>query len=107
MWDSESAWDLISRLMVAGHRRRGRPCEVVMEHAAQHSVVCKPNIYKSLVETINRTTIHFLVLSITAMHLDDCRLIAIEIGVRAGTAKRLAPIGRKSLHMLRVEAVAE
>src|SRR5215475_327944 len=93
--------------MVAGHRCRGCPCEVVMEHLTQRSVVCESDICKSLVEAINCTTIHFLMFSVTAMHLDDCRLVAIELGVRAGTAERLAPINGKSLHMLRVEAVAE
>jgi len=59
-----------------------------MEHLTQRSVVCESDIRKSLVEAINCTTIHFLVLSVTAMHLDDCRLVAIELGVRAGTAER-------------------
>jgi len=47
------------------------------------------------------------VLSIAAMNLDDGRLVAIQVGVRARIAERLSPVGRKPLHMLRMKAMAE
>src|SRR5690242_19998608 len=78
-----------------------------MEHLSQCGVVCESDVRQSLIEAINRPTIHFLVLPVAAMHPDDGRLVAVELGVGAGPAERFSPVGGKSLHMLRVEAVAE
>lgn len=78
-----------------------------MEYLPQRRVVCQSDIGKSLVEAKNCTAIHFLVLPIAAMHPDDTGLVAIQLGVRARTAERLSPVSGKSLHVLRMEAVAE
>ena len=93
--------------MVARHRCRGRPREVVMEHLPQRGVVCESDVRKRLIEAGNRATIHFLVLPVAAVHPDDTRLIAIELGVSPGTAERFGPVGGEPFYMLRMEAMTE
>ena len=78
-----------------------------MEHLPQRCALCESDIRESLIEAVNCTTIHFLVFPVAAMHLDDGRLIAIELGIRAWTAERLSPVSGKPLHVLRMKAVAE
>jgi len=39
MWDAEAVRHIIGGLVVAGHRCRGRPSEVVVEHLSQRAVV--------------------------------------------------------------------
>lgn len=93
--------------MVSGHRCGGCPSEVVVEYLPQRRVACQSDIGKRLVEAKNCTAIHFFVLAIAAVHPDDAGLVAIQLGVRARTAERLSPVSGKSLHVLRMEAVAE
>ena len=93
--------------MVARHRCRGRPREVVVQHLLQSAVAGQSDIREGLIEAGNRTAIHFVVLAISAVHFHDAGLVTIGIGIRAGAAERLGPVGGKPLHMLGVEAVAE
>ena len=61
----------------------------------------------SLVEASNRTAIHFVVLPVTAVHLDDGGLVTIGAGIRARATECLGPVSGESLDVLGVEAVAE
>src|SRR5262249_12910792 len=66
--DLQTVWHIVRRPVVAGHRRRGRPREVVVQHfaysvAAGHADVCQP-----LVETRDRSTVHLLVGTVTAVN---------------------------------------
>jgi len=105
--DAEAVRHIIGGLVVAGHRFRCCPSEVVVQHLSQCSVVGHSDICKSLVKACNRTAIHFAVLSIAAVHLDDGGLVTIGVGVYAGTTEGLGPVSGESLDMLGVEAVAE
>ena len=78
-----------------------------MEDLPQSCVAGESDVRKSLIEAVDRTAIHFLVRPVAAVHSDDGRLVAIELGIRPGTAECFSPVGGKPLHMLRVEAVAE
>ena len=78
--------------MIAGHRRGGRPGEVVVEHFSQLVVVGQSRIGESLVEADNGTTIHLVVFAVSAVYLDDHGLVTIAVGVDAGAAERLGPI---------------
>src|SRR5215469_2377796 len=78
-----------------------------MQHLSQRIVVGQSDICKSLVEAGNRTAIHFVVLPVAAMDLDDRGLVTIGVGVFAGATECLGPVGRESLDMFGVEAVAE
>ena len=78
-----------------------------MEHLSQSSVVGQSGINKSLVEAGNRTTIHFVVYPVAAVHPYDGGLVTIGIGVRPGATKCLRPVCGEALDVLRVEAVAE
>src|SRR4029077_3805329 len=60
-----------------------------------------------MVEAGNRAAIHFVVLPVAAVHLDDGGLVTIEVGIRAGATECLGPVSGESLDMLGVEAVAE
>jgi hypothetical protein len=78
-----------------------------VEHLSQSSVVAYSGVDKSLVEASNRTTIHFVVLPVAAVYLDDSGFVTIGTGVCAGAAECFRPVCSKALDMLRVEAVAE
>src|ERR1039457_68782 len=93
-------------MVVAGHRCRGRPGEIVMLHLSQNIVVGQSDIGQSLVEAGNRTAIHFIVLPVPAVHLDDGGLVTIGIGIRGRATECLGPVSGESLDMLGVEAVA-
>src|SRR5579862_8241513 len=93
--------------MVTCHRCRGRPGEVVVEHLSQRSVIGYPGVNKSLVEALNRTAIHFVVLPVAAVHLDDSGFVTVGIGVCGGATECLRPVCSEALDMQRVEAVAE
>ena len=107
MWDAEAVRHIINGLVVAGHRCRGRPSEVVVQHLSQRTVVGQSDIDQSLVEAGNGTAIHFVVLPVAAVHLDDGGLVTIGVGIRAGATECLGPVSGESLDMLGVEAVAE
>jgi hypothetical protein len=78
-----------------------------VQHLPEHGVIGKSDILQSLIEADNRAPIHFVVLSVAAVHPDDSRFIAIGVAVRARATESLAPVGRESLSMLGVEPVAE
>ena len=107
MRDAEAHGHVIGGPMIAGHGCRSCPGEVVVKYLSQRSVVGESDVCKSLVKASNCPAIHFVVRAVAAMHPDDSRLIAIRLGIRAGTAERLSPVSSKPLHMLRMEAVAE
>src|SRR5260370_21143744 len=60
-----------------------------------------------MVEAGNRAAIHFVVISVAAVHLDDGGLVTIGVGIRAGATECLGPVSSEALDMLRMEAVAE
>src|SRR5581483_6257294 len=62
---------------------------------------------ESLVETVNRTAIHLIVLAVPAVNLDDGGLVTIRIGIRGRATECLGPVSGESLDMLGMEAVAE
>jgi hypothetical protein len=93
--------------MVPGHRSRGCPREVVVQHLAQRAVVGQSDIDQSLVKTANGTAIHFIVLAVAAVYSDDGGLVTVGVGIRGGATECLDPVCGESLDMLGVEAVAE
>jgi hypothetical protein len=78
-----------------------------VQHLSQCSVIGQPDVNESLVEARNRTAIHFAVLPVAAVHLDDSGFVTIGIGVCGGASEGLRPVCSEALDMLRVEAVAE
>ena len=78
-----------------------------MQHLSQNIVVGESDIGQSKIEAGYRTAIHFVVLPITAVHLDDGSFVTIGIGIHRRATECLGPIGSESLGMLRVEAMAE
>jgi len=93
VWHAKAVRHIIRGSVIAGHRGGGRPSEVVVEHLSQLAVVGESRIGESMVEAGNGTTIHLVVLAIPAVYLDDHRLVTIGVGVNAGAAERLGPIG--------------
>lgn len=78
-----------------------------MQNLPQSSVFGEPDIRQSLVEACNCATIHFFVLPVPAMYLDDCGLVTIGIGIGAWATENFSPVCSESLHMLWVDAVPE
>ena len=107
MWDAEAVRHIIRGLVISRHRCRGRPSEVVVQHLSQRTIVGKSDIDQGLIETGNGTAIHFFVLAVTAVHLDDGGLVTIRAGIRAGATECLGPVSGEPLDMLGMEAVAE
>src|SRR5882672_5412793 len=60
-----------------------------------------------MVEAGNRSAIHFVVLSVAAVHPDDASFVTVGIGIRSRATECLGPIRGESLDMLGVEAMAE
>ena len=100
MWDGEAVRHIVGGLVVAGHRVRGRPSEVVMQHLSQRFVVSESDISKGVIETGNRTAIHFAVLAVATVHLDDGGLVTKEARIRARATECLSPISGESLDVL-------
>jgi hypothetical protein len=107
VWDAEATRHIIGGLVIAGHRCCGRPGEVVMQHLSQRIVFRESDVGQSMVEADNRSAIHFIVLPVPAVHLDDGGLVTIGIGIRGRATECLGPVSGESLDMLGVEAVAE
>lgn len=60
-----------------------------------------------MVEASDHTAIHFFMLSVPAVHLDDNSLVTIGIGIHGRTAECLSPISGEALAMLWVKPMAE
>ncbi len=78
-----------------------------MQHLSQDGIAGKSHVVQGLVETSDRAAIHFVVLSVSAMHLDDGGFLAVGIGICGWSAEDLSPISCEPLDMFGVEAVAE
>jgi hypothetical protein len=74
---------------------------------SQRRVTGQSDVNQSLVEANDGAAIHFIVLPIAAVNLDDGGFVTIEIGIHAGSTECLGPIRGKTLDMLRMETVAE
>jgi len=93
--------------VVAGHRCHGRPSEIVVQHLSQFIVRGEPDIGQSLVEAGNRTAIHFIVLPVSAVHLDHGGFVTIIIGIGRRATECLGPISGESLDMPGMQAMAK
>src|SRR5258708_20883614 len=98
---------MIGGWVVAGYCWRGGPGEVVVEGVLQSAAVGESDIGQSLVEAGNRAAIDFIVLPVSAVHLDDGGLVTIGIGICGRATECLSPVSGESLDMLGIEAVAE
>ena len=78
-----------------------------MQHSSQNIVVGQSDIGQSHVEADNRTAIHFIVLTVPAVNLDDGGFVTIGIGICGRATECLGPISGESLDVLGVEAMAE
>ena len=105
--DAEAVRHIIGGLVVAGHRCRGRPSEVVVQHLSQRGVVGQFDVSQSLVEASDGAPIHLVVHPVTAVDPNDGGLVAIGLGIQAGSTECLGPISGEALDMLGMETVAE
>ena len=96
--DAEAVRQIMGGLAVVGHRCRGWPGVIVVQHLSQN-VVGQSDIGQSQVKPGNRTAIHFVVLPVPAVHLIDCGFVTIAIGIRSGATECLGPISSESLDM--------
>ena len=99
--------DIGGGLVVAVHGCGCCPRKIIVQYLSQHLVGIESGVSQSHVEAGNRTTVHFVVLTISAVHWNDSRFVAIVIGISGWSTQCLGPIRGESLDMLRVKAVAE
>ena len=78
-----------------------------MQHTSEPFVPGETDIFQCLIKTSDRTLVHLLVGPVAAVHANDRRLVAVSLRERRRTTERLGPVGRQSLGVLRMEAVAE
>jgi len=93
--------------VVAGHGCPSRPSEVVVQHLSQRGVVGQFDVSQSLVEASDGAAIHLVVHPLAAVDPDDRGLVAIGLGIHAGSTECLGPIRGETVDMLRMETVAE
>ena len=77
-----------------------------MQHPSQW-LRGEPGVFQSLVETGDRTPVHLLVRAVSAVYPDYCSFVAVTLGVGVRSAQGFGPVGRESLAVLGMEAVAE
>src|SRR5262249_29524267 len=81
--------------------------EVVVQHLSQGGVVGQSDVSQSQVEASDGAAIHLVVHPVAAVDPDDGGLVAIGLGVHAGSTECLGPIRGETLDMLGMETVAE
>jgi hypothetical protein len=89
------------------YRRRGRPCEEVVQRATEPLVGIHTDVPKRQVETGNRPLIRLVVRTVSAVHPQDRRLISVTVGVERWATQGLGPVRSKALRVLRMETMAE
>src|SRR6266516_5094561 len=57
--DGQALGDVVSRLVVARHGRRGGPGEIVVQHLPEWPGRVQPRVLQRLVETGDRPAVHF------------------------------------------------
>jgi hypothetical protein len=105
--DVQTVWHILCRAVVARHRGRGSPREVIVQHASKPLVTGEADIFQRLIETRDGPLVHLLVQPIAAVNPHDRGLIAVLLRVRRWPAERLGPVRGKALGMLWVVPVAE
>src|SRR5215468_11635685 len=78
-----------------------------MQYLSQRRVVGQSYVSQSLVEASDGVAIHLIVHPVAAVDPDDGGLVAIGLGIHAGSTECLGPISGKTLDMLGMETVAE
>src|SRR5262249_29612795 len=106
-WDLQTVRHIRCRSVVTRHRRRGRPREVIVQHASEPFVAREPDIFQGLIETRDRSLVHLLVRSVTAVNPNDRGLITELVGVDLWPTECFGPVRGKALGVLWVVTVAE
>jgi hypothetical protein len=78
-----------------------------VQHSSQLRVCGQADIGKGLVEASDCSAIHLVVLAVSAVHPNDCGLVAVGSRIGRRAAERLGPVRRETLDVMGVEAVAE
>jgi hypothetical protein len=78
-----------------------------VQDLAQLRVFGQSDVSQSLVEASDGAAIHLVMHSVAAMDADDGGLVAIGLGIHAGSTECLGPIRGETLDMLGMETVAE
>ena len=103
----QTAWDLVCGVVITGHRGRGGPCEIIVQHASELFILGQAGIFQRLIETRDRPLVHLLVRPVAAMNPDHRGLITVPVGVRRWATECLRPIRGEALGVLRMVTVAE
>src|SRR6266571_6398477 len=105
--NAEALGDIVSRLVVARHGRRGGPGEIVVQYMPEWLGRVQPHVLQRLVETGDRPAVHLLVWAVAALGPHHRGLVSIGVGVGGGHPKSLGPVRSEPLAVLRMESVAE
>ena len=63
--------------MVSGHRAKGCPSEIVVQHIAETWLGIKADLGQRLIEAGDGPTIHLCMLAVAAVHPDNAGFVAI------------------------------
>lgn len=107
MGDRQTVGHVVRRVVVAGHRGRGRPTEVVVERLTEALVAVQAGVCERLVEAEDGPAVHLLVRSVATVDPHDRGLVPEMRGVVGRSAECLDPIRGEAFGVLRVIAVAE
>ena len=107
LWDVQTVRHVVCRVVVTRHRGRGRPREIIVQHAPEPLVGYQADIFQRLVEASDRPLVHLLVRSVATVSPHDRGLITVAIGIRRWPTECLAPVRGKTCGVFRVESVAE
>src|SRR5882724_363539 len=105
--DVQTVWHILCRAVVARHRGRGSPREVIVQHAPKPLVAGEADIFQRLVEASDCPLVHLLVHPVAAVNPHDRGLITVLVRVRRWPTESLPPVRGEPLSMLRVVSVAE
>ena len=78
-----------------------------MQRLSKRRVIGQSDVSQSLVEASDGSAIHLVVQPVAAVDPDDGGLVAIGLGIHAGSTECLRPIRGETLDMLGMETVAE
>src|SRR5436190_19217644 len=70
-WNPQAFWYVVGGAVIPGHRRCGRPREVVMQDLSEPIVPVEADVDQGLVEAGDRATVHLLVRPVATVEAND------------------------------------
>src|SRR6516165_1725376 len=85
--DLQTVRHILSRVVVAIHRRRGGPRKVIVKHASDLLISGEAGIFKCLIKTSDRPLVHLFVRPVAAVNPHYRSFVAVLVLDRRWTAE--------------------